>query len=829
MASRKARHEIHNESGSLNAPGRPAKLGDALLALEARPAFMPWSNYSHEIHKSLENMSQVTQSQRPDRAVAYLDRLIDVARRHAKFFGSSVAKPCHVLHALLGQEFGPSVLADSGRDPYVVSAILAEDLQGSPRAEVDQAELTEKLVQAFDGLKDYFRSDLAIDLSENYQADVLEQVLQALVGMVADDLALSHALMTAAQMSGEERQKEALAEEDIDLLLSDIQQMTADQGPPATQFKQDAPAQGRAIEPEPEDGSEDAKTASQVAERTRLDQKIRGAGAKAPTQQQSKGQLAQDAAAVEQAVKLAFRSLSDEVAEGKIDPVIGREDEIARILKALQRRRKRSVILGGPAGVGKTALAEGVAIALRGQDVPPALAGRPVYELSLSALISGARYRGDFEERMTKAIDRVKAEGAIVFIDEIHTIMGLGNSISKGMDAPNILKPALARGDILLIGATTTEEMAAIFEDKALARRLDLIEIKEPDRKAMIDILERASWVYGAHHEVEIEQGLIPAIVDICADELQDRCFPDKAFDVIDRACVEAAQDKALTVDIRHIRLAAEQLGAIFPKAPSERQRASAQRAEAVIRAGVLQPEDADHLIDAVRRAILLPASYDGATLWLVSGQKPVCDAALDLLAAALEKPICKIPPDMMKTSAASFFLSQGRQGEGAIFLREVETSRDKLFHFDEGEAFHDSAVQALSNLVQNRVMQSNTGRRYATRGMHIVITCRPQIGSQMGFGAKPMSELPAALHPLRQAADIHCLMLQDIHQPDAFDRSFDQLYTLLQASSLSLPSRDDLRQLVDASFDREGRASGGGLEPTRDDLLREMMRHAAF
>lgn len=773
-------------------------------------------------------MSHVTHPQRHDKAVAYLDRLADVTRRHAKFFGSPIAKPSHVLHAILGQEFGPNVLADSGRDPYVVSAILAEDLQVGPRAEVEQAALTEKLEATFDGLKDYFRSDLAIDLSENYQADVLEQVLQTLLGMQMEDRALKHALSISAAGSSADVSDESLEEEDIDVLLSDIQRITSDSTAPFVFAPgQSAPGQvaphGRIEQlPKPTEGGRPLQSKE-------LAQKLRSGTGKAPTQQPSKGQLAQDAAAVEEAVKLAFRSLSDEVAEGKLDPVIGREEEISRILKALQRRRKRSVILGGPAGVGKTALAEGVAIALRGQDVPPALAGRPVYELSLSALIAGARYRGDFEERMTKAIDRVKAEGAIVFIDEIHTIMGLGNSISKGMDAPNILKPALARGDILLIGATTTEEMAAIFEDKALARRLDLIEIKEPDREAMIDILERASWVYGAHHDVEIAHDLIPSIVDICAAQLPDRCFPDKAFDVIDRACVEAAQDKSSTVAMGHVQIAAEQLGAIFQKPPSEKQRIAAQRAEHLVKAGGLVGQDATDLAEEVKRSILLPSSYAGATLWLLSGEKAACDAALDLLSAALDKPICQIPSEMMKTPAASFFLSQGRHGEGAIFLREVEMGRDRLFHFSDGEAFHESAVQALTKIVEEPVLQSNTGRRYATRGLQIIVTCRPEVKAATGFGARAVPELPPVLRPLGQSADIHCLVLQDIAVVDAFDRSFEQLYDLLEASGWKMPAKPVMRQLLEDDRKNQSADDVARSGLSRNALLRQMMRHAAF
>jgi len=223
---------------------------------------------------------------------------------------------------------------------------------------------------------------------------------------------------------------------------------------------------------------------------------------------------------------------------GKLDPVIGRDDEIRRVLQILSRRTKNNPILVGEPGVGKTAIAEGLAHRIVNGDVPDNLKSKQIYSLDIGALMAGAKYRGEFEERLKSVIKEVVAsEGEIVlFIDEIHTLVGAGAS-EGAMDAANILKPALARGELRAIGATTLNEYQKYFEkDKALERRFQIVKIEEPDRMSAISILRGLKEKYENHHKVRIKDEAIIASVDLSIRYISDRFLPDKAIDLIDEA-----------------------------------------------------------------------------------------------------------------------------------------------------------------------------------------------------------------------------------------------------------------------------------------------------
>ncbi len=224
---------------------------------------------------------------------------------------------------------------------------------------------------------------------------------------------------------------------------------------------------------------------------------------------------------------------------GKLDPVIGRDDEIRRILQILSRRTKNNPILIGEPGVGKTAIAEGLAHRIINGDVPENLKSKKIFSLDMGALIAGAKYKGEFEERLKAVIkDVVSSEGEVVlFIDEIHTLVGAGGSGEGAMDAANILKPALARGELRAIGATTLKEYQRYFEkDKALERRFQTVMVEEPDRADAISILRGLKERYETHHQVRIKDEAIVAAVDLSQRYISDRFLPDKAIDLIDEA-----------------------------------------------------------------------------------------------------------------------------------------------------------------------------------------------------------------------------------------------------------------------------------------------------
>ena len=232
------------------------------------------------------------------------------------------------------------------------------------------------------------------------------------------------------------------------------------------------------------------------------------------------------------------RNLNELARSGKLDPVIGRDEEIRRVLQILSRRTKNNPILIGEPGVGKTAIAEGLAHRIIDGDIPENLKSKQLYSLDMGALIAGAKYKGEFEERLKSVVKEViSAEGEIIlFIDEIHTLVGAGAS-EGAMDAANILKPALARGELRAIGATTLKEYQKYFEkDKALERRFQPVMVNEPDTLDAISILRGLKEKYETHHKVRIMDEAIIAAVELSQRYISDRFLPDKAIDLIDEA-----------------------------------------------------------------------------------------------------------------------------------------------------------------------------------------------------------------------------------------------------------------------------------------------------
>jgi ATP-dependent Clp protease ATP-binding subunit ClpB len=233
------------------------------------------------------------------------------------------------------------------------------------------------------------------------------------------------------------------------------------------------------------------------------------------------------------------KNLNELAKSGKLDPVIGRDDEIRRVLQILTRRTKNNPILIGEPGVGKTAIAEGLAHRIINGDVPENLKTKIVYSLDMGSLIAGAKYKGEFEERLKSVIKEViDAEGEIIlFIDEIHTLVGAGGGGEGAMDAANILKPALARGELRAVGATTLNEYQKYFEkDKALVRRFQPVLVDEPSSEDAISILRGIKEKYENHHKVIIKDAAIIAAVELSQRYITERHLPDKAIDLIDEA-----------------------------------------------------------------------------------------------------------------------------------------------------------------------------------------------------------------------------------------------------------------------------------------------------
>ena len=283
-----------------------------------------------------------------------------------------------------------------------------------------------------------------------------------------------------------------------------------------------------------------------------------------PAENEAKSEAAEGDSKADPLAEFAA-NLNEAALAGRIDPLVGRADEIERTIQVLCRRRKNNPLYVGESGVGKTALAEGLAKRIVDGEVPDVLAGAVIYALDLGALVAGTKYRGDFEKSLKSLLASLKKlPNAILFIDEIHTIIGAGSASGGTMDASNLIKPVLANGELRCIGSTTFQEYRGVFEkDRALARRFQKIDIVEPTVGEAVEILMGLRPKYEAHHDVIYGDDAIQAAVDLSVKHIGDRLLPDKAIDVIDEA---GARQRLLPVETRKQHIDVEEIETIVAK-----------------------------------------------------------------------------------------------------------------------------------------------------------------------------------------------------------------------------------------------------------------------
>ncbi|HQR81739.1 MAG TPA: AAA family ATPase [Thiotrichales bacterium] len=267
----------------------------------------------------------------------------------------------------------------------------------------------------------------------------------------------------------------------------------------------------------------------------------------------------------EDALSLYAIHLNSLVKAGKIDPVIGRDSELLRVSEILLRRRKNNPLLVGEPGVGKTAIAEALALAAEQNTLPEGLAQAQIYSIDLGALLAGTRYRGDFEKRFKTILTQLeRIPNAVIFIDEIHTIVGAGSVQGSAMDAANLLKPALARGTLKCVGATTFEEYRQSFsKDKALNRRFQKVDVLEPSVQDTVSILKGLKTQFEQHHQVHYTNSALTAAAELSARYLTDRHLPDKAIDLVDEV---GAQERAKPANKRKSRITASDIRHLLSK-----------------------------------------------------------------------------------------------------------------------------------------------------------------------------------------------------------------------------------------------------------------------
>jgi ATP-dependent Clp protease ATP-binding subunit ClpA len=451
-------------------------------------------------------------------------------------------------------------------------------------------------------------------------------------------------------------------------------------------------------------------------------------------------------------------NLIERARDNKIDPLIGRESEVLRTIQVLCRRRKNNPIYVGDAGVGKTAIAEGLALKIQRGEVPEALRDVQVFMLDLGAVVAGAKYRGQFEQRLKAVIRELqKRPGSILFIDEIHTIVGAGATPGT-MDASNILKPALASGELRCIGSTTYQEYKASFEkDRALGRRFQKIDVAEPSIEDTIKILHGLKPHYESHHGITYMDDAISASANLAAKHINDRFLPDKAIDVIDEV---GAAVKLMTVEERPVREVTvedvEQVVARMAKIPpksvsgsdKERLKQLDQQLKAVL-------YGQDHAIDQVVQAIKLSRSGLGNPLkpigsFLFSGPTGVGKTELSKqLAKVLGINFLRFDmSEYMEKHTVSRLIGAppGYVGfdQGGLLTDAINKTPHAVLVLDEIEKAHPDLFNILLQVMDHATLTDNNGKKADFRQVILIMTtnagAREMTSQDIGFGSSSAS-----------------------------------------------------------------------------------------
>jgi ATP-dependent Clp protease ATP-binding subunit ClpA len=444
--------------------------------------------------------------------------------------------------------------------------------------------------------------------------------------------------------------------------------------------------------------------------------------------------------------------LVERAARGQIDPLIGRADEIERMVQVLCRRRKNNPLLVGEPGVGKTALAEGLALRIHHGDVPEVLLSARVFALDLGALIAGTRYRGDFEERVKQVLDRLSKEAnAILFIDEIHTLIGAGSASGGTMDAGNLLKPALANGTLRCIGSTTFSDVKQSFDkDRALSRRFQKIEVLEPSEKETIDILQGLKSHYEQHHGVKYSDEAVTAAVTLSVRHLKDLHLPDKAIDVLDEAGaaqkLRPAEQRVAVIGIPEVEHIVARMARVPVQAVSNDDKLALQNLEIELKT-VIYGQDA--AIEEVASAIKLSRSG------LRAGDKPIGNFLFTGPTGVGKTELAKQLARVLKVQFLRFDMSEymekhtvsrligappGYVGyeEGGLLIDAIRKSPHAVLLLDEIEKAHPDLFSILLQVMDHATLTDTHGRKADFRHVILIMTtnagARDLSGRKLGF-----------------------------------------------------------------------------------------------
>jgi ATP-dependent Clp protease ATP-binding subunit ClpA len=499
--------------------------------------------------------------------------------------------------------------------------------------------------------------------------------------------------------------------------------------------------------------------------------------------------------------------LNAKAAKGAIDPLIGRQLELERMVQVLCRRRKNNPLLVGEPGVGKTALAEGLALRIFKGEVPDALKSARVFALDMGALVAGTRYRGDFEERVKQVLDALdKQEHAILFIDEIHTLVGAGSASGGTMDAGNLLKPALASGTLRCIGSTTFSDVKQSFDkDRALSRRFQKIEVLEPTEAETIEILKGLKGAYESHHGVTFPDETLEAAVTLSSRHLKDLHLPDKAIDVIDEAgaAKKLAGAGAAAVTVADIEKIVAKIARVPVQAVSSDDKVALKNIEGELKAVIYGQDGA---IDEVASAIKLSRSGLRAPdkpmgSFLFAGPTGVGKTELaKQLARILKVEFLRFDmSEYMEKHAVSRLIGAppGYVGyeEGGLLIDAVRKAPHAVLLLDEIEKAHPDLFAILLQVMDHATLTDTHGRHADFRHVILIMTtnagARDLSGRRMGFFETPQQGSKATG------------VLERVFSPEFRNR----LDAIVHFSSLGAPEIDrvvdkhlnELRQLVAA------------------------------
>ena len=505
----------------------------------------------------------------------------------------------------------------------------------------------------------------------------------------------------------------------------------------------------------------------------------------------------QDEASQASALERYAVDLVEKAKQGRIDPLVGRESELARLFEVLSRRRKNNPLLVGEPGTGKTAIAEGLAYRIAQGNVPRAFRSIAVYALDLGALLAGSKYRGDFEARIKDVVNELRQKpGSILFIDEIHTIVGAGATSGGSMDASNLLKPVLAAGELRCIGSTTQEEYRNHFEKaRAVRRRFQVIVVREPSQEDCLAILRGLQERYEKFHGVRYSKGAVQAAVELSARHVQDRLLPDKAIDVMDEAGAAASLKpgfrRGAVVSVQDVERVVARMAGIPARSVSRGEKERLLTLGEDLRRRVFGQDQA---VDGIVRAILrsragLSRENRPAASFLFHGPTGVGKTELArALAELLDVAFVRFDmSEYMEKHAVARLIGSppGYVGfeQGGLLTEAIRRTPHAVLLLDEVEKAHPDIYNVLLQVMDYATLTDNTGRKADFRNVVLIMTTNA--------GAREMEQSPVGFWSTSSASDRSAGAVEQTFSPEFRNR----LDAMIPFRSLS---RDLMERIVD-------------------------------